>query len=354
LLQDLLGAALAHPAEEIMQRLEQDSIHYLERMLDMRGRALPEKALEIAGSLAPNDDLVKLLVSRRGTMQRLAEPFAQVLGAYARELVATASDTSLQVAPRVQALELAAQAEPAIAREAAFDLCKANSAPIRRAAAEVLATTTSAPDDEPWLRELLEEETDNLAASGLQAAIRNVSSGGVEEAIRNLWHLVGMAPDGTCTAEVLLPAGWRRDEFVESVDTARASFGGEPKGYINSLITLSELIVEVALVARYDATKDSSQSLKPHEVELVRNDDPAKPDAGELVHRQALLQNAFGWFHHVASLRTLRSVHPKRRGPVSSRTVTQSDVPVAEGLYREILSGWRASMLDIRRLGQQP
>jgi hypothetical protein len=141
---------------------------------------------------------------------------------------------------------------------------------------------------------------------------------------------------------------------VESVDTARASFGGEPKGYINSLITLSELIVEVALVARYDATKDSSQSLKPHEVELVRNDDPAKPDAGELVHRQALLQNAFGWFHHVASLRTLRSVHPKRRGPVSSRTVTQSDVPVAEGLYREILSGWRASMLDIRRLGQQP
>jgi hypothetical protein len=286
-------------------------------------------------------------------MQGLEEPFGLVLGEFARQLITTASDTSLKVAPRVQALTLASLADPAAAREAAFELCKAHAASIRQAAAQVLAMTTSAPEDEPQLRELLEEETDNLTYSRLEAAIRNVSSGGVEEAIRNLWQLVGMAPDGTCTAEVLLPAGWRRDEFVETVDTARARSGGEPKGYIDSLITLSELIVEVALVARYDATKDPSQSLKPHEVELIRNDDPAKPDAGDLVHRQELLQKEFGWFHHVASLRTLRSVHPKRRGPASSRTVTQADVPVAEGLYREILSGWRASMLETRRQAQR-
>lgn len=354
LFQALLGAALTHPAEELMQRLEQEPTHYLEQMLTLRGRALPEKALEIAGSLAPDDDLVKLLVSRRGTMQGLAKPFGRVLGAYARELVATASDTSLKDAPRVQALELAAQAEPSAAREAAFDLCTANSAPIRRAAADVLATTTSAPDDEPRLRELLEEETDNLTHSRLEAAIRNVRSGGVEEAIRNLWQLVDMVPDGTCTAEVLLPGDWRREEFVEWVDTARASFGGEPKGYINSLIILSDLILEVALVARYDATKDSSQSLKQHEVELVRNDDPAKPQPGDLVHRQELLQKGFPWFHHVAALRTRRSAHPKRRGTESSRAITEADVPIAEGLYRDILSGWCASMLETRRLGQQP
>ena len=135
---------------------------------------------------------------------------------------------------------------------------------------------------------------------------------------------------------------------------ARARSGGEPRGYIDSLITLSELIVEVALVARYDATEDPSQSLRPNEVELVRNDDPAKPDAGDLVHRQSLLQKAFPWFHHVASLRTRRSVHPKRRGPEGSHPVTPKDIPLAEGLYREVLSGWRASMLETRRLGQQP
>lgn len=353
LLQELLGAALKRPVEELTGRLDQQPTHYLRQMLGLRNRPLHRKALEFAGNLHPDEELVELLVSRRETMQGLVEPFGAVLGEFARQLVAKASDTSLKVAPRVQALELAARAEPAAAREAAFDLCKANAEPIRQAAAEVLATTTSAPEDEPRLRELLEEETDNLAHSHLEAAIRNVSSGGVEEAIRNLWQLVGMAPDGTCTAEVLLPGGWRREEFVESVDMARQRSGGEPRGYIDSLVSLTELIVEVALVARYDATEDSSQSLKPHEVKLVRNDDPAKPDPGDLVNRQELLQKAFGWFHHVASLRTLRSVHPKRRGPVSSRTVTQSDVPVARGLYREILSGWRASMLETRKLAQR-
>jgi hypothetical protein len=353
LLQELLSAALEHPVEELTQRLEQKPTHYLQQMLDLRSRPLHRTALEFAGNLPPDEELVGLLVSRRETMQGLEEPFRLVLGEFARQLVATASDTSLKVAPRVQALTLASRADPAAARETAFELCKAHAASIRQAAAEVLATTTSAPEDELRLRELLGEETDNLAHSSLEAALRNVRSGDVENAIRNLWQLVGMSPDGTCTAEVLLPGDWQREEFVNCVDTARARSGGEPTGYIDSLVTLSELIVEVALVARYDATKDSSQSLKPHEVELVRNDDPAKPDAGELVHRQELLQKAFGWFHHVASLRTLRSVHPNRRGPVSSRTITQADVPVAEGLYREILSGWHASMLETRRRAQR-
>jgi hypothetical protein len=70
-------------------------------------------------------------------MHGLAEPFRRVLGAHAQELVATASDTSLEAGQRVQALTLASRAEPTVARETAFELCKANSALIRRAAAEV-------------------------------------------------------------------------------------------------------------------------------------------------------------------------------------------------------------------------
>jgi len=353
LLQDLLGAALEHPVEELTQRLDQEPVHYLQQMLDLRGRALHEKALKLAGSLPPDEDLVGLLVSRRDTMQGLTEPFERVLGAYAQKLVATASDASLEAGPRVQALTLASRAEPAAAREAAFELCKANSALIRRAAAEVLATTKSTSEDEPRLQELLEDESDNLVFSNLQAAIRNVSSGDVEEAIRNLWHLVGSTPDGTCTAEVLLPSAWRHETFVQCVDRARARSGGEPTGYIDSLITLSELIVEAALIARYDATRDPSQSLRPNEVELVRANDPAKPDAGDLVNRQQLLQKGFGWFHQVASLRDRRSVHPERTSSAGPRIVTQADVPVAEGLFREVLSGWRNSMLETRRLAQQ-
>jgi hypothetical protein len=217
----------------------------------------------------------------------------------------------------------------------------------------LLAATRSAPEDEVRLRALLEDESDNLTHSRLQAATRNVSSGDVGEAIRNLWQLVGSTPDGNCTAEVLLPVSWRHDTFIECVDRARRRSGGEPSGYIDSLITLSELIVETALIARYDATGDPVQSLRPKEVELVRANDPAKPDAGDLVNRQQLLQRGFGWFHQVASLRELRSVHPERTRSANPQPVTQADVPVAEGLFREMLSGWRNSMLETRRLAQQ-
>ena len=353
LLQTLLGAALEHPVEELTRRLDHEPTHYLRQMLDLRGRALHEKALEFARSLAPDEDLVGLLVSRRDTMQGLGEPFALVLGTYAGELIATSTDTSLDAERRVQALKLTARAELAAARSAAFDLCGANSALIRHAAAEVLATTRSAPEDESRLRELLDEESDGLAHSNLQAALRNVSSGDVEEAIRNLWHLVGSTPDGTCTAGVLLPDGWRHDTFVKCVDQARGRSGGEPSGYVDALVTLSELIVETALVSRYDATGDPNQSLRENEVELVRSNDPAKPGAGNLVHRQQLLQREFGWFHEVASLRGRRSVHPERPNSAGPRVVTQGDVPVAEGLFREVLSGWRTSMLETRRLAQQ-
>jgi hypothetical protein len=98
---------------------------------------------------------------------------------------------------------------------------------------EVLVTTRSAPEDESRLRELLQGESDNRAYSSLQAAIRNVSSGDVEEAIRNLWQLVDSTADGNCTAEVLLLDGWRHRTFIQCVDRARARSGGEPRRRIS-------------------------------------------------------------------------------------------------------------------------
>lgn len=350
LLQELLGAVLSHPVEELTRRLNHEPTHYLQQILDLRGRALHQRALEFAGRLSPDETLVDLLVSKRDTMQGLGEPFRGVLRAYAEELVAESSNTSLEAGPRVQALTLAFRAEPVVARQVAFDLCKANSAQIRSAAAEVLATTSSAPEDESRLRGLIEDESDDLTYSKLQAALRNVSSGNVDEAIRNLWQLVDSTPDGTCTAEVLLPDGWRHETFVKCVDIARARSGGEPTGYINSLITLSELIVETALIARYDATGDPSQPLRSNEVDLIRANDPAKPDAGDLVNRQQLLQKGFRWFHQVASMRDLRSVHPERAVSTNPQPVTQASVPLANGLFRAVLSGWRNSMLETRRL----
>lgn len=321
----------------------------MRQMLDLRGRALHQKALEFAENLTPNEQLVELLVSRRDTMPGLEEPLKRILRDYAKDLVATATDATLEADPRVRALMLASRAEPATAREAAFGLGTANSAQIRRAATEVLATTHSGPGDEPRIRELLEEESDGLAHAKLQAAIRSMRSGGVEEAIRNLWQMVGSTPSGTCTAEVLLPGDWRHKTFVQCVDTARERSGGEPSGYIDSLTTLSELIVDVALVARCDADQNPKRYLRSDEVEKLRTTDPAKPDVGDLVNRQQLLQQ-FGWFHQVASLRNWRSVHPERTNSMGRRDIRQADVPVADGIFREILSGWHTSMLDTRRL----
>jgi hypothetical protein len=53
LLQELLGAALEHPVDELTQRLDQEPTHYLQQILDLRGRALHQKALELAENLPP-------------------------------------------------------------------------------------------------------------------------------------------------------------------------------------------------------------------------------------------------------------------------------------------------------------
>lgn len=353
LLRELLEAALEHPAADLASRLEYGSSHYLGQMLDQRGRALHETALKFAEGLPPDADLVELLVSKRDTTQGLGESFKRVLEAYAQQLVAQASNTTLEADPRIQALTLASRAEPTLAREAAFGLCEAGDVEIRRAASDVLATTKSAEGDEEHLQTLLGEETDGITYSKLEAAIRNVKSGDIQEAIRHLWNLVDREPDGTCTAEVLLPGGWRRDSFIECVDIARARSGGEPSGYIGSLITLTELIVEVALVARYDATGDPNQSLRDNEVGLIRRNDPTKPDAGALIVRQQLVQGEFGWFQEVGSLRHMRSVHPEPANSTTPLTITPADVAVADGLFTAILSGWHASMLETRRLASE-
>lgn len=351
LLRELLEAALERPAEDLASRLEYGSSYYLGQMLDQKGPALHETALKFAEELPPDADLVELLVSKRDTMHGLVESFERVLAAYARRLLARASDTTLEAERRVQALALASRAEPAAAREAAFGLCEAGNVDIRRAASDVLASTISAEGDEERLNVLLQEEHDGYAHSALEKAIRNVKSGDVEAAIRNLWQLVGLEPDGNCTSEVLLPNGLRHEKFVTGVDRARERFRGEPSGYIDALVDLTELIVEVSLVARYDATDGPNAPLNDKEVEPIRRDDaPGKPKAGDLVNRQQLLQKGFSWFHQVASLRDLRSVHIESVGSNLSRTVTQADVPVAEGLFRQVLSGWLASMLETKQL----
>ncbi|MDP9474227.1 MAG: hypothetical protein M3R38_00730 [Actinomycetota bacterium] len=341
-----LRAALDHDGSGTGELVEDDPLEHLKRLLATPSRGLQALAREWAARLDPDEDVVRMVVRASESSFGAEEDFARVRRSLAAKLVEKASDPGKGWKERGDDLELAREAAPEAAREAAVALCASGPAGFRRRAARVLADTNPRAEDEEALEGLLVKEVDAEARRYLLAARRNLSSGSLAEAVENLSGLAGLERDRGPDPDVLLPDESWHEAFVAGVDKARGRSGGEPGAYIDALITLSELLVEQAVIARFDVAPGNG-SAKEKEVEALRNNRPGKPDVGALLGRQQA-QKVFPWFPEVIVLRRLRGAHPAPSGTTRPLLPTDRHVAEAEGLFSAMVQGWQASMAESR------
>jgi hypothetical protein len=83
--------------------------------------------------------------------------------------------------------------------------------------------------------------------------------------------------------------------------------------------------------------------LKSRELEAVRTNATDRPDNGDLIKRQALVQN-FDWFPQVATLRKLRTAHPSPAGSRNPIQIEDEDRSYARSLLADVVQGWIESM----------
>jgi hypothetical protein len=343
-LEELLQAALESGAESLTRSVGDQAYKYLEALFSTTSRTIHGLAREWAAQMPPDETLVDLIVRTDESTVGSEEQFARIRKTLADKLVAEALNPAEGWQARGDSIELAQRAEPAVARKAALELCGSGPAEFRRRAAQVLSTTRPSTGDEDKLDHLLEGESDTQARQDLVRAKRKLISGSVEIALENLRRLVGLEPEAEPGADVLLPDADWHDAFVANTDKARARADGEPSVYIDALITLAELMVEQAVIARFDADP-SHAPVKPKEVEPLRHNYRTKPDVGALLERQHL-KKVFPWFPEVIVLRKLRGAHATPSGTTKPLSLAQKHVAEAEGLFSGIVEGWEHSMLE--------
>ena len=345
-LEALLRAALNSRPDELNRRLGGTPTAHLQQLFDSSSRPLHELGREWATLLEPNDDLVHFIVRTDESMVGFEDEFAGVRKTYAEKLVKQARDPSKNWDERGSALLLAMKADQQLAREAAMILCGYGAVGFRRTTAQVLAKTQGRPGDEERLELLLQEEPETHVREQLADAKRRITSSSVEIAIENLHGLLGLDDTRGVSpqTDILLPYEDWHETFIENVDKARQRAGGEPGAYVDALITLSELLVEQAVIARFDADPKNG-SVKPPEVELLRINRPNKPDVGSLIVRQRA-QQIFPWFPEVIVLRRLRGAHPAPSGTTRPLSITAETVVEANKLFESIILGWEESMVE--------
>lgn len=346
-LEALLQAALDTDADGLTKWVGDQAHERLEALFGTTSRAVHDLARNWAARMSPDEALVGLIVETDDSTVGSEREFANVRQALAQDLVAKAQDRVTDYGERGDALELAQKADPATAREAALPLCGSGPTTFRRRAARVLATTDPRPDNEEELDRLLETEGDAQARRDLLVAKLNFTSGSIGQAVRNLRELAGLDPEGGPDTDVLLPYEQWHDAFVVAVDTARRLVVSEPRAYINALIVLADLLVEQAVIARFDAEPDNG-SAKKAQIEALRSNIRGRPDVGSLLERQRA-QQVFPWFNEVIVLRRLRGAHPAPLGTTRPFSLTNQHVVEAEGLFSRIVEEWEISMQESYR-----
>lgn len=350
-LRTVLRAALDTAAEDLAGAVGDRYGDQLRDLLNQRDVGLRRLALRWALALEPEEDVVGLLIAKRESTHGLDEEFAEVLAAYARHLSDRARDGSLDSEERARALKLARAADQEEARGAAFAVAEgARAQDLRLAAASVLADTEARPEDEKRLENLLDDEGDADTRRLLAAALRNISSGTLTRALENLRSLVGLPSRPEEDPRTSVPEAVWDARFVGAVDRARRNSAGEPGAYVNALVVLADLLVDVAVAERHYADPNASvlgRRSAEHAAALRENAN-GRPDTGELLKRPNLIE-AFPWLRQVGVLRGMRGAHPAPIGSTDPVRVGDDDAGYARRLFRDVVAGWEASMRETRR-----
>lgn len=323
----------------------------LRDLLEQRDSGLRRLALRWALALEPEEDILVLLVAKRGSTHGLNKEFAEVLRSYARHLAGMARDSALDSGERTRALKLAQTADQWEAREAAFEVAgTARVTELRLAAASVLSDTEAYPEDAERLERLIADEGDGAARRLLAAALRNISSGTVAGATENLRSLVALPSDPDENPRTFLPDEVWNARFLGCVDAARRNSAGDPGAYVSALTVLADLLVDVAVAERHDADPSNLPlgRRSAAQAAALRVNSGSRPDTGELIRRQNLIVE-LSWFSQVAVLREMRGAHPAPIGSTDPVRLGDEDTAYARRLFRDVVAGWEDSMRATRR-----
>ena len=354
-LRAVLAAALDAAAGDLARVAGDRHGEHLRDLLDQSDAGLRRLALRWALALEPGEETLALLIARRASTRGLDDEFAGVLAAYADHLARRARDASLDSGERARALDLAREADPRLAREAAFGVAgTARQGELRRAAASVLATTEARPEDEARLGRLLDGEGDRQTRRGLAAALRNISSGTVARALANLRSLVGLDPEPDADARAFVPHEDWDARFVEWVDRVRRTRSDDPAAFVAALINLSDLLVDLAAAELQYADPDGAPLGRRggQQAADLRANARARPDTGELLRRPPLTE-LFPWFRQAAILREKRAAHPAPLGSTEPVRIGHAEADYARELFRDVVAGWEGSMRETAGLAER-
>lgn len=299
----------------------------------------PELRSRLVRLLAEADasaDFVELAAEAAENFHGKTDPYGPARKAQATKLVAVATDASADVDKRVTSLQLAVRADEAIGRSAALDLARATTLHVRRAAADVLATTQGNVSEAGTIESCLADEEDRLAAESFERALSRIESGDVGTAFRHLVEYTGADVDvDQVDTDVVLPAPWR-DNFIQQVDEVRANQRATSQSRIIAIMRLGEILTELAIGTKW--TRSGDARLVEKGDALLRNL-PTKIAYGTLIHNQQLNQEE-RWLSAAAVLHTMRGVHAADRGTTSPRISDEDDVIAARVQLRIIVKEW--------------
>lgn len=268
-------------------------------------------------------------------------PFVAARVRLAERFAARAEDPDRATPDRVEDLLAASRADGPAARAHAFALASSSKVELRRAAAEVLATTGGAVDEIERLQGLEVDEQDRAAAEKLRAAVRRIHSGDAGEALHNLLRLLGLPDVNDVHLRTYLPHQEWDNTFIDCVDQLRAGTAS-PREAAAGGIRLGEHLVSMAVADRLAVDGNARQ--KKESADLLTGA-PSKPDVGALINRQDLLAK-LPWMHAYAALRDYRSAHPAPSGSTEPAPPPPS-VDVALAMTSTVVEGWMATMRDL-------
>lgn len=344
----LVAAQAADHVEPQVRRAQ------LARLFHHPSDSVVAAAARWATALPADADLVQVVIRADDETGGQVPHLLALRRKLAGDLIGVAENPGGQPRRRAEALELAIRLAGDVARPAAFRLATSAVREMREVASSVLAETPGDAADVTSIQALLAIERVDSVRANLERALYRLTSSSIGEGIRNLCEVTGLHV-GTTNLDpaVLIPDKTRHQAFIHWVDLLRARYalGGEPGPFLEAAINLADLMVDLVVVALFDATR-AAPGLKPEQVEMIRHQAIKKPDTGSLIRQQQMIQR-FNWFSAVATLREKRTAHYAPLGTTQPVKLTAEDVIVARSLLRDIVAGWMSSSFELHALGGQ-
>lgn len=241
---------------------------------------------------------------------------------------------------RAGSIELAAQADPALARDAALHLGGSNATDVNLTAATVLSSTDGTPRTPPRLQELYDNEPSKAAKELYGQALRRVT---VQNSVTALERILGLTdeyvPPAVIHAVTPEDGTARAGRIIDGVTQVFVS--ASPSASIRTFVMECTSLADELMYDGIVAAADAGANMAAAEVDKIRGRRGTNP--GSIAHRQAV-RETFPWAAHVDTLHQIRPWHTTKAGKATPTVVTEKDRALALLAIGKIAIGWIDAM----------